>query len=53
MADLIQVRSKGRAPYWISRGLFEKHPSDYTEVKPRAKAAAKKPAPETPASPAE
>lgn len=38
MSDLIQVRSKGRAPYWISRELVEKHPDDYVRV------GAKKPA---------
>lgn len=33
MSDLVEVRSKDRKPYWISRGLLEKHPDDYTEVK--------------------
>lgn len=46
MADLIQVRSKNRRPYWISRGLFEKYPDDYTEVKPKS-APAKNPEPAT------
>lgn len=48
MADLIRVRSKNRAPYWISRGLFEKHRSDYTEVKSKKDVPAKKDAPAAP-----
>lgn len=36
MTDLVLVRSKGRESYWISRGLFEKHPDDYAEVKSKA-----------------
>lgn len=47
MTDLIHVRSKRRKPYWISRGLFEKHPDDYTEVKAKA---AEKNTPDTPAN---